>query len=174
MTPQRLCAQTTDKELSIAQILEGVVNGSLDAGVAAFTITSEGDKFSDLIFIGRNQSMELIDGIKGATMKLTKHISLTVLLLLTIAVVNANAVGIVVGTDGKARSTKLNLPFAFYNETFGVAAGYVNGVGGWPQPQSTLLSTTIAGSTGSAMSFLIAKDLQMPFTLLGCSVRWQH
>jgi len=53
------------KELSIAQILEGVVNGSLDAGVAAFTITSEGDKFSDLIFIGRNQSMELIYGIRG-------------------------------------------------------------------------------------------------------------
>jgi hypothetical protein len=97
-------------------------------------------------------------------MKLTKHISITVLLLLTIAVMNANAVGIVVGTDGKARSTKLNLPFAFYNETFGVAAGYVYGVTGWPQPQSTLLSTTIAGSTGSAMSFLIGKDLQIPFT----------
>ncbi len=54
-----------------------------------------------------------------------KCISTTVLLLLTITVVNANAVGIVVGTDGKARSTKLNLPFAFYNETFGVGAGYV-------------------------------------------------
>jgi hypothetical protein len=96
--------------------------------------------------------------------KLTKRISITVLLLLTIAVVNANAVGIVVGTDGKAKSTKLNLPFAFYNETFGVAGGYVYGVSGWPQPQSTLLSTTIAGSTGSAMSFLIGKDLQIPFT----------
>jgi hypothetical protein len=95
---------------------------------------------------------------------MTKRISITVLLLLTIAVVNANAVGIVVGTDGKAKSVHINLPFAFYNETFGVAAGYVYGVGGWPQPQSTLLSTTIAGSGGSAMSFLIGKDLQIPFT----------
>ena len=97
-------------------------------------------------------------------MKLTTRITIAVLLLLTITVGNANAVGIVVGADGKVKPSKLNLPFAFYNETFGVAAGYVYGVGGWPQPQSTLLSTTIAGSTGSAMSFLIAKDLQIPFT----------
>jgi len=96
--------------------------------------------------------------------KLIKRISITVLLLLTITVVNANAVGIIVGPDGKATTHHLNLPFAFYNETFGAAAGYVYGVSGWPQPQSTLLSTTIAGSTGSAMSFLIGKDLQIPFT----------
>jgi ABC-type amino acid transport substrate-binding protein len=93
MTPQRLCAQTTDvdqsllivgtkesppfsmknesgtwtgisielwrqiadkldlnyqfKELSIPQILKGVTDGSLDAGVAAFTITSEREKKLD-------------------------------------------------------------------------------------------------------------------------------
>jgi len=95
---------------------------------------------------------------------MTKRISITVLLLLTIMVVNADAVGIIVGADGKSKAKQLNLPFAFYNETFGVAAGYVYGVGGWPQPQSTLLSTTLAGSSGSAMSFLIGKDLQIPFT----------
>jgi hypothetical protein len=95
--------------------------------------------------------------------KLTKRIPITVLLLLTITVVNAKAVGVIAGPDGKPQSSKLNLPFAFYNETFGVAAGYVYGVGGWPQPQSTLLSTTFAGSTGSAMSFLSGKDLQIPF-----------
>jgi len=96
-------------------------------------------------------------------MTLTKGVSITVVLLLMITVVNANAVGVMAGPDGKVVSSKLNLPFAFYNETFGVAAGYVYGVTGWPQPQSTLLSTTIAGSTGSAMSFLIGKDLQIPF-----------
>jgi len=97
-------------------------------------------------------------------MNLSKSICTSSLILLVFTVVNANAVGVVVGTDGKPKSYKLNLPFAFYNETFGVAGGYVYGVGGWPQPQSTILSTTIAGSTGSAMSFLVGKDLQIPFT----------
>ena len=97
-------------------------------------------------------------------MNLLKSICISFFILLVVMVVNANAVGVIAGPDGKPRSSKLNLPFAFYNETFGVAAGYVYGVAGWPQPQSTLLSTTIAGSTGSAMSFLIGKDLQIPFT----------
>lgn len=97
-------------------------------------------------------------------MNLIKNICTSLFILLVFTVVNANAVGIVVGPDGERRSTKLNLPFAFYNETFGVAAGYVYGVSGWPQPQSTLLSTTMAGTTGSGMSFLIGQDLQVPFT----------
>jgi hypothetical protein len=99
---------------------------------------------------------------------MTKRIAITVLLLLTITVVNANAVGIIVGPDGKATTHHLNLPFAFFNETFGVAAGYVYGVSGWPQPQSTLLSTTIAGSTGSAMSFrLLAKGMTVRVDFAG-------
>lgn len=97
-------------------------------------------------------------------MNLIKNICTSLFILLVFTVVNANAVGVVVGPDGEHRSTKLNLPFAFYNETFGVAAGYVYGVSGWPQPQSTLLSTTMAGTTGSGMSFLIGQDLQVPFT----------
>jgi hypothetical protein len=96
-------------------------------------------------------------------MSLTKRICISSFILLSIAVVNANAASVTVGPDGKPRSTKLNLPFAFYNESFGAAAGYVYGVSGWPQPQSTLLTTTVAGTTGSAMTFLVGKDLQVPF-----------
>jgi len=101
---------------------------------------------------------------KGGNMNLTKSVCISLFILLTITVVNVHAVGITVGADEKVKSAKINLPFAFYNETFGVAGGYVYGVGGWPQPQALLLSTTIAGSSGSAMSFLIGKDLQIPFT----------
>ena len=96
-------------------------------------------------------------------MNLAKSTCISLFILLVITVVNAHAVGVVVGPDGKAKSTKLKLPFAFYNQSFGAAAGFVYGVSGWPQPQSTLLSTTIGGTTGSAMSFLIGKDLQIPY-----------
>jgi len=96
-------------------------------------------------------------------MNSVKTICISLLILLAVTVVDANAVGVTVGPDGEARTAKLNLPFAFYNQSFGAAVGYVYGVGGWPQKQSTLLSTTIGGTTGSAMSFLIGKDLQVPF-----------
>jgi outer membrane protein assembly factor BamA len=95
---------------------------------------------------------------------LAKSICISFLMLLIITVVNAYAIGVTVGPDGKHRTSVLNLPFAFYNQSFGAAAGYVYGVTGWPQKQSTLLSTTLVGTTGSAMSFLIGKDLQIPFT----------
>ena len=96
-------------------------------------------------------------------MNLAKSICISLLILLVITVMNAHAVGVTVGPDGKEKAGRLQLPFAFYNESFGAAVGYVYGQGGWPQKQSTVLSTTIAGSTGSAMSFFIGKDLQIPF-----------
>ena len=97
-------------------------------------------------------------------MNLAKSICIVLLILPIITVVNAHAVGVTVGPDGKARTSVLQLPFAFYNQSFGAAVGYVYGVHGWPQKQSTLLTATIGGTTGSAMSFLIGKDLQVPFT----------
>ena len=100
---------------------------------------------------------------KGGDMSLAKSICISLLILLVITVVNANAVGVVVGPDGKHKASVIQVPFAFYNQSFGAAAGYVWGVGGWPQKQSHLLSTTVAGSTGSAMTFLVGKDLQIPF-----------
>ena len=70
--------------------------------------------------------------------------------------------GVRVGPDGEVSTQTLSLPFAFYNENFGFAAGYVYGVVGHPQKQSTLLATVIAGSKGSAMGFLAGRDIQMP------------
>jgi hypothetical protein len=70
--------------------------------------------------------------------------------------------GLRIGPDGEVVESTLSLPYAFYNETFGFAAGYVYGLVGIPQKQSTLLATAIAGTEGSAMGFLAGRDLQMP------------
>jgi hypothetical protein len=70
--------------------------------------------------------------------------------------------GVRVGPDGEASKQTLSLPYAFYNENFGFAVGYVHGVVGYPQKQSTLLATVMAGSKGSAMGFLVGRDIQMP------------
>jgi len=58
----------------------------------------------------------------------------------------------------------INLPYGFYNETFGFAAAYVYGVFGYPQPQAGLLGTVMAGSSGSVMAFGMAKDIRLPFS----------
>lgn len=71
--------------------------------------------------------------------------------------------GVRVDPDGHVVESTLRLPYAFYNETFGFAAGYVHGLVGIPQKQATLLATAIAGSEGSAMGFLAGRDLQAPF-----------
>ncbi|HMP73523.1 MAG TPA: BamA/TamA family outer membrane protein [Kiritimatiellia bacterium] len=85
--------------------------------------------------------------------------------LLWLMLVTASTVfgqGIRVGPDGQVVESTLSLPYAFYNETFGFAAGYVYGLVGIPQKQSTLLATVIAGTEGSAMGFIAGRDLQMP------------
>jgi len=69
---------------------------------------------------------------------------------------------IMVGPDGKFEKSVLNLPFAFYNENFGFAGAYVYAVTGYPQKQAALISTAMAGTNGSAMAFLMGRDLQMP------------
>ncbi len=67
-----------------------------------------------------------------------------------------------VGPDGEFSEQTLSLPYAFYNDSFGFAVGYVYGVVGRPQKQATLLATIMAGSKGSALGFLVGRDLQMP------------
>ncbi len=57
---------------------------------------------------------------------------------------------------------KLRLPFAFYNETFGISGGWVEGRVGSPQPQARILGTIIAGDEGSALGFIAAEDLRLP------------
>ena len=76
----------------------------------------------------------------------------------------ASGQGVRVGPDGEVTESTLNLPYAFYNDNFEFAAGYVKGYVGWPQKQASLLATAIAGSKGSAMGFLVGQDLQLPGT----------
>ena len=57
---------------------------------------------------------------------------------------------------------KLSLPYGFYNENFGAAGAYVYGRIGYPQPQSMVLVTGMAGTQGSAMVFGMARDLRIP------------
>ena len=66
-----------------------------------------------------------------------------------------------VGPDGEFLQQTLSLPYAFYNESFGFAGGYVYGKVGSPQKQATMLATAIVGTKG-AMGFLVGKDIQMP------------
>ena len=70
--------------------------------------------------------------------------------------------GVRVGPNGEFSAQTLSLPYAFYNDSFGFAVGYVYGVVGRPQKQATLLATAMAGTKGSAMGFLVGRDLQMP------------
>jgi len=58
----------------------------------------------------------------------------------------------------------LLLPFPFYNENFGAAAGAVYGLNGYPEPQSRLIATAFAGSHGAAMMFLAGQDLRTPWS----------
>jgi hypothetical protein len=66
-----------------------------------------------------------------------------------------------VSPDGEFSQQTLSLPYAFYNESFGFAGGYVYGKVGSPQKQATMLATAIVGTKG-AMGFLVGKDIQMP------------
>lgn len=60
-------------------------------------------------------------------------------------------------------ASTLSLPFAFYNSSFGAAAGYVRGETGWPDRDSALIATAVAGSQGSALAFLIGHNIHLPF-----------
>jgi Omp85 superfamily domain len=59
----------------------------------------------------------------------------------------------------RADST-INLPYAFWNETFGFAAGYVYAVNGSPQPQAGLVASVMAGTEGSVMGFLMGQNIR--------------
>jgi len=59
----------------------------------------------------------------------------------------------------RADST-INLPYGFWNETFGFAAGYVYAVNGSPQPQAGMVASVMVGSEGSAMGFLMGQNIR--------------
>jgi hypothetical protein len=76
----------------------------------------------------------------------------------------AHAQAVFVDEEGHSGKQVLSLPYAFYNETFGFAAAYVYGLAGYPQPQSSLIATAMAGTKGSGMLALIGRDIQLPRT----------
>jgi hypothetical protein len=55
----------------------------------------------------------------------------------------------------------ISLPYGFWNESFGVAAAYVHAVNGYPQPQSALLGTVMAGTEGAGMALIMGQDLRL-------------
>jgi len=69
-----------------------------------------------------------------------------------------------VGRDGKFEKNVLSVPYAFYNENFGFAGAYAYAVTGWPQKQSAMIATAMAGTKGSALGFMMGKDLRIPHT----------
>ena len=86
------------------------------------------------------------------------------LLLLFVPCPVVLAQGVYVGPDGKSAKQTLSLPYGFYNEKFGLAAAYVYGVTGYPQEQSLLLATAMAGTRTAAMGFLLGRDIRLPIS----------
>jgi len=87
-----------------------------------------------------------------------------VFLLVLISCNLAYGQSITVGPDGKFEKNIISVPYAFYNDSFGFTGAYVYAVTGWPQKQAALISTAMAGSKGSAMGFMMGKDLRIPYT----------
>jgi hypothetical protein len=68
------------------------------------------------------------------------------------------------GAEKAPQSKVLSVPYAFYNSNFGAAVGYVYGQAGFPQPQSTVIATAIAGSNRAAAFFFLTRDIRVPST----------
>ena len=92
------------------------------------------------------------------------RIFIGILLLCALPVMLVHAKDSAEDTAKASDSKVLNLPYAFYNDSFGAAVGYVYGATGYPQKQSTVLATAIAG-TNSALAFiLLTRDIRVPYT----------
>jgi len=79
---------------------------------------------------------------------------------------SAYAQNVIVGPDREFREQTLSLPYAFYNEAFGAAVGYVQGKIGYPQKQAGILGTAMAGTQGAGMLFVMGRDIQLPLERL--------
>jgi outer membrane protein assembly factor BamA len=67
----------------------------------------------------------------------------------------------VVPASGARSDREISIPYGFYNDSFGAAVGYVYSIVGAPQPQSALMATAMAGTKGSAMLFLMGRDIRV-------------
>ena len=105
-------------------------------------------------------NIERIDSRLRQIMKTKWLLALSAVLLVSTAQ-SLFAQGVRVGPDGTFSPQTLKLPYAFYNENFGFAGGFVYGKVGKPQKQSLMLATAIVGTKGG-MGFLVGRDIQMP------------
>ena len=76
----------------------------------------------------------------------------------------ADAVAQVEKYGGQSNSdpSVLSLPYGFYNENFGAAAAYVYAKGNYPQRDSMVMGTVMVGTKGSALGFLMGRNLPIP------------
>jgi len=58
----------------------------------------------------------------------------------------------------------LSVPYVFFNDAFGAAAGFAYGGAGFPQKQATLLATVIVGTNNAYAWYLISRDILLPGT----------
>jgi hypothetical protein len=66
----------------------------------------------------------------------------------------------VLETSLSPADSRINLPYAFWNETFGYAVGYVYAVNGSPQPQAGMVASIMAGTEGSVLGFLMGQNIR--------------
>ncbi len=121
-------------------------------------------KLGDVRAILRTMSAAVGVGV----VSMPRSLPASALLLVALAVVSAaiprpaTAQSNYVDRQGPSGGQVLSLPYGFYNESFGAAAGYVYGAVATPQPQSAIIATAMVGTKGSAMVALLGKDIRVP------------
>lgn len=71
---------------------------------------------------------------------------------------------VIVAEKGREAEPKIfHVPYAFYNQSFGAAVGYVAGFTGVHQKQFSVLATAIAGTNDALSLYIVERDYQVPF-----------
>jgi len=94
-------------------------------------------------------------------MKRTLSIALTCLVFMSSFDARAAEEVKVAPASGARSDREISIPYGFYNDSFGAAVGYVYSIVGSPQPQSAFMATAMAGTKGSAMLFLMGRDIRV-------------
>ncbi|MBW2245668.1 MAG: BamA/TamA family outer membrane protein [Deltaproteobacteria bacterium] len=92
-----------------------------------------------------------------------KRIAFYIVFFSLFLVCSVFAQSILVSSDKEFEKKVLTIPYAFYNEAYGAAAGFVYGVTGAPQKQSVVVVSAVAGTEGSYALFLLERNIQVPF-----------
>ncbi len=94
-------------------------------------------------------------------------IIMTMVLLVMMSGVKDTSAQAIITVKGQTKAVEqeppLELPYVFFNTSFGAAAGFVYGGSGFLQRQSTTVATAIAGSNNSLALFVLSRDIQVPF-----------